>query len=402
MSSISRPKLFVVLALVCFLPAVSHAQDVLRFRGTSADSFYTDPAFNPNALKSGAKIIWQAEVKQGMSGVSLKGNRLYTMGNDRTNDTVYCLDATTGKVLWTHSYPCGSNEHPGPRATPTIDGDTVYTMSLEGHIFALDAANGKVLWKKHAVTDFGAQKPSWALASSVVVDGALLYININQHGVCLNKKTGAKVWASPPAEAGYATPVLFTAGGKKMGAFFGADAIYGVDLATGKVAWKEDWYTSYQVNAADPLIFGDKLFISSGYGKGCALYRFTASSIKEVWHNSNLAAHFSSPVFIKGHIYGITDNSGSGGRFRVLNAATGAVTLNQEVQFGNFAVVNDKYFLIAFERGEIAVAEVTNTAYAQKSSVKLRSSIYWTAPVVSGGRAFIRNQRGDLYCLDMK
>jgi outer membrane protein assembly factor BamB len=196
--------------------------------------------------------------------------------------------------------------------------------------------------------------------------------------------------------------VLFTIGKKKYGAFFGANAIYGVDIATGKAIWQKTWQTSYDVNAADPLVFGNKLFISSGYGQGCALFEFTANNITKTWENGSLAAHFSSPVYKDGYIYGITDNSGEGGRYQVLKADTGAVALSQRVKFGNFIVVNNKYFFTAFERGELAVAEITPAAYTRVSSAELKPSIYWTAPVVARGRAFIRNERGDLFCVDMK
>ncbi len=378
------------------------AQDVYRFRGNDGDSFYADSAFNPAALSGGAKIVWQAAVKQGFSAVAVKGPRLYTMGNDRKNDTVWCLAAGSGKVIWKYSYACGTNEHPGPRATPTVDGNVVYTLSLAGHLHALTADSGKLVWKRNLVAEFGARLASWALGSSVVVDGDTLFVNACTSGIALNKKTGATVWASTGAASGYATPVLFTLGGKKYGAFFGADALYGVDVATGRVAWRDGWYTSYDVNAADPLVFGNKIFISSGYGKGCALYEFTGSTLSKKWSNRNLAAHFSSPVFMDGFIYGISGNSGGGARYVVLKADSGAVVRSERAQFGNFIVVNRRYFFTAFERGELAVIELTPSSYRVVSSAKLRPNIYWTAPVLSGGRAYIRNERGDLFCIDMR
>jgi outer membrane protein assembly factor BamB len=379
-----------------------NAQDVFRFRGNGANSFYTDLAFNPAALKSGARILWQASIKQGYSAVALKGDRLYTMGNDRKNDTVWCLNADTGAVLWKYSYPCGTNEHPGPRATPTVDGDVVYTLSLEGHLFALAADTGAVIWKHDLAQEYGARLASWALGSSAVVDGDMLLVNVNRNGIALDKKTGKKIWASPPDTSGYATPVLFMAGKKKYGVFFGADAFYGVELATGRVAWRQGWTTAYDVNAADPLVFGNKIFISSGYGRGCALFEFTEKAVTKKWENRNLAAHFSSPVYKDGYIYGITDNSGEGGQYRVLKADTGAVALSQRVEFGNFIVVNDKYFFTAYERGELAIAEITPSSYRLISSAALRPGVYWTAPVAARGRAYIRNERGDLFCIDMR
>ncbi|MBN2354252.1 MAG: PQQ-binding-like beta-propeller repeat protein [Spirochaetales bacterium] len=399
---ITRLKIPACMFLMFSLAGALFGQDVDRFRGDGGDSFYTDRAFNPEALANGAKILWQAAVNQGFSAVALKDKRLYTMGNDRKNDTVWCLNEDTGEVVWRYTYPCRTNEHPGPRATPTIDGDVVYTVSLAGHLHALRADTGKVIWKRNLVDEFGARLASWALGSSVVIDGDMLLVNACTSGVALKKKTGAKIWASKGAASGYATPVLFTIGSKKYGAFFGADAIYGVDIATGRVAWRDGWFTSYDVNAADPLAFDNKLFISSGYGKGCALYEFTENKLTRKWSNRDLAAHFSSPVYMDGFIYGISGNSGGGARYVVLKADTGKVVRSEKARFGNFIVVNRRYFFTAFERGEITVAELTPSSYRVVSSAKLRPNIYWTAPVLSGGRAYIRNGRGDLFCIDMR
>ncbi|MBN2354254.1 MAG: PQQ-binding-like beta-propeller repeat protein, partial [Spirochaetales bacterium] len=249
---------------------------------------------------------------------------------------------------------------------------------------------------------FGARLASWALGSSVVIEGDMLLVNACTSGVALKKKTGAKIWVSDEYSSGYATPVHFSIGKKKYAAFFGANAIYGVDIATGRVVWRDNWYTDFNVNAADPLIFGNKLFISSGYGKGCILYEFTTAKLTKKWTNENLAAHFSSPVYKEGYIYGISGNSGGDARFVVLNADTGEVVRSESTQFGNFIVVNGMYFLTVFEAGQLAVAEITPSSYRVISSAKLPTSIYWTAPVISGGRAYIRNERGDLYCIGMR
>ena len=96
---------------------------------------------------------------KGLSSVSVKGRYAYTLGNANGKDTVWCLEAETGKKVWSFSYDCGPGSYPGPRATPTVDGGVVYTLSREGHLFAFDAGNGKVRWRRHLVKDFGVQPP---------------------------------------------------------------------------------------------------------------------------------------------------------------------------------------------------------------------------------------------------
>jgi outer membrane protein assembly factor BamB len=390
-----------MIVLALWANALLSGQDSSRFRGPEGSSFYTDLSFNPASLSGGAKILWQAKVNNGYCGVAIKADKLYTMGSDFKNDIVSCLNAETGEVVWTFSYRCGPNDRPGPRATPAIDNGTVFTLSIEGHLFALDAETGAVRWQKNFKTDFGVLPPSSDLASSVIVVDNMLLINANRSGIALDKNTGEKIWTSERDACGYATPVLFAMGKMKCAAFFGAEALYGVELATGRVIWQYPWLTDHYVNAPDPFIFGNKIFISTGYDRGCALLEFNDSSISLKWENKNLASQYSTPVALDGHIYGITGDSGGTGAFRVLDAETGKAALEQPMKYGSFIVVNGKFVIIS-EQGELSVADVSPTSYTAVSSASLKRNKYWTTPVESAGRLFIRNESGDLFCISMK
>jgi outer membrane protein assembly factor BamB len=100
--------------------------------------------WNPKALAGPPKILWKASIGTGFSSPSINRPYVFAQGNENNQDTIVCLDAETGKKLWSYSYPCGQGSYPGPRATPAVDGDTVYSLSREGHLFALDVKNGKV------------------------------------------------------------------------------------------------------------------------------------------------------------------------------------------------------------------------------------------------------------------
>jgi outer membrane protein assembly factor BamB len=190
------------------------------------------------------------------------------MGNNNGQDTVSCLQATTGKVLWQTRYPAGAGDYGGPRATPTIHGGNVYTLSRDGLALCLNAATGKQVWRRDIARETRAAVPGWGFASSPLIQGGLVLFNIGRAGVALNKTNGTIVWSSGAGTAGYASPVPFALASKQTGvAIFAGDGIMAVNPASGRILWQYPWKTSFDVNAADPIFSGDKVFISSNYGK---------------------------------------------------------------------------------------------------------------------------------------
>ena len=246
-------------------------QDWPQFRGPTRDGISKETKWNPKALEGGAKVLWKANVGEGWSSVSVSGDKVFTMGWKDDQDTVYALNVKDGKEAWKYSYPCQKCDYAGPRATPVTDGKVVYSLSHAGDLFCLSAQDGKVIWKKNVVSELGASVPRWNLAGSPVIQGELLLVNAGESGMALNRKTGEKVWSSGAGPGGYSAPVVFKHEGKDCVAVFGAKAVYGVELATGRRLWSSAWETRYDVNAADPIFLDGKLFISSGYDRGCAL-----------------------------------------------------------------------------------------------------------------------------------
>ena len=263
---------FSLIALGSFSLVSSQAEaaDWPQWRGLNRDSVSVESGWDPLALNR-PRIVWKARVGIGFSSAAVKDNYLYTMGNENNIDTVYCLDANTGKEIWNYSYPCGLGEHPGPRATPTVDDDLVFTLSREGHLYCFNAKNGKVRWKRNITKDFKVTPPNWGYAGSPVIEDDILLLNAGVSGIALNKKSGKKIWVSSPGTGGYATPVIYDWNDKRCAAIFGQNALHAVVVETGELLWSYKWQTGSDVNAADPVVSGNKVFISSGYGKGSVL-----------------------------------------------------------------------------------------------------------------------------------
>ena len=148
--------------------------------------------------------MWRASVGTGFSSIAVSGGRAYTMGNTGSKDIdekehkdiIFCFDAKTGEEKWRYPYPCPlnpKNHEGGPSATPTVEGDRVYTLSKKGHVFCLNAKTGKVIWQKNLKEELGIELPTWDLAGSGLVVKDLLIFNAGTSGIALNKKTGEMV-----------------------------------------------------------------------------------------------------------------------------------------------------------------------------------------------------------------
>ncbi len=282
----------------------AEAADWPQWRGINRDSISEESGWDPQALNK-PEIVWKASVGIGYSSVAVKDKYLYTMGNENNIDTVYCLDANTGKEVWTYSYPCGPGEHPGPRATPTVDGNLVFTLSREGHLYCFNAKDGKVRWERNITTDFKVKQPQYGYAGSPVIEGDILLLNTGVSGIALKKKPGKKIWVSKRGAGGYATPVIYDWDKKRCAVIFGQKALYAVVVETGELLWSYRWRTDFDVNAADPVVVGNRVFISSGYGTGSALLEMSKKgSPRLIWKNNTLRSHFPSIIYLDGYLYG--------------------------------------------------------------------------------------------------
>ena len=358
-----------------------------------------DGKSSEKGIGTSVKPLWSVKVGQGYSAVTVSKGRVYTMGNDGSNDTVWCLNESNGKVVWKYSYPCtkGGDGHTGPRASPTVDGSTVYTMSRTGIVTAL-STSGKKIWSKDVPKEVGAALPQWHLASSPVVSGSSLILNIGKAGVALNKKSGKVVWKTGKDASGYASAVFATSGGKKILAMFGAKALYGVDPASGKILWSHPWETKYDVNAADPVVSQSNVFISSNYKSGCALLSLSSSKPSVRWQNKSICNHFNSCVLVGDCLYGNDEND-----LVCLALSNGAEKWREKRALGKGGLVYaDGKLICLSDRGELFFVKASSSGYSELRRGKAVSGQVWTPPVLANGKVYCRSHEGDLACVRVK
>lgn len=375
-------------------------KDWPQFRGPNQDGISNESLWNPQALTNSGKVIWKATVGAGYSSMAISGDKLFTMGNKDNKDIVSALNLKDGTILWQHSYACPSGGYPGPRATPASDGKRVYTLSREGDLFCLDANTGAVQWQKNLTKDFQAANVQWGFSASPVIKDNLLLLNACEYGICLNRMTGEKVWASPAGTGGYAAPVLYQVGKTDCLAIFGAKALYGVELSTGRKLWSSNWTTSYDVNAADPIPLDGKIFISSGYGKGATVLDISGAEPRNIWTSTVMRNHFSSCVLLNGFLYGIDGNAGNGS-LKCIDFATGTEKWAHNLGFGSLTAAGDK-LIVLNEKGDLSVVKASPTAFELVAAAgKVLEKTCWTSPVLCRGMIFCRNDKGDIVALNV-
>jgi outer membrane protein assembly factor BamB len=394
----------VALAVVGF--CVAARADWLHYRGPTMNGISPEKGLNTTFPADGPKILWRAELGTGTSAVTVKGGRVFSMGHANEKDIVYCFDARTGSEVWRHTFPLAldpKNFEGGPRATPTLDGNRVFTVSHQGDLWCLDAASGKKIWYKHYQKDFGGRRPEWGYAGSPTVDGNLLILDVGAKGgstVALDKATGNVVWKSGNDESGYGSVVVATIGGKKTAIIFKASHLVGLDAANGRELWRFEWKTDYDVNAATPVVVGDRVLISSGYNHGAALVAIRGGKAQQVWMNKNLREHFNSPLVWQGAIYGIDGNEG-GGNLVSLDLETGQQNWVEKSVKGGSLILADGKLIVLTEKGDLVIADATPASFHQLSRAHIVDKRCWVQPTLDAGRVFLRNNAGAMVCIDL-
>jgi len=388
--------------LVFLVASAVAADDWPHWRGPQHDGVSRETDWNPRALKDGARVRWRADVGVGWSAVSVKGRAAITMGNRDDRDVVVCLDVRNGVTWWEHSYACDAGSHAGPRSTPTIDGDRVYTLSRDGDLFCLNLADGAVVWQRDIVADHGIEPPTWGLASSVRVVGERLLANVSESGAMFDKATGKTVWIGEPRNIGYSSPVVFRRGGDLRLAVFAAKALRSVDVANGRIFWSYEWTTRYDVNAADPLVLGDRIFIASGYDKGCTMLSIAGARPRPLWQNGNMRSHMNPGVHIDGAIYGFDGNGGRrNSNLHCINAATGALQWEAPTGYGALTAAGDTLIALT-EQGTLFFAAADPREYREFSRADdVVRGRCWTVPVLANGCVYVRSHDGHVACVDV-
>jgi len=397
----------IILFLTCVSTSIAADQaNWPQWRGPSFDLRSDETNWRSVWPAAGPAILWKTNVGIGYSSVTVVGNRLLTMGHTDGEETVYCLDARTGHPLWTQRYPGELTDNMnkgGPGSTPSIDGQMVYSMGREGQLYGLRLDDGEVVWSHNLQDLLGVELPDWGLTCSPLVRGGQLFVEVGRLAA-FDKRTGELQWQTNTFPAGYGSPTPLQVQGLDCVSVLHNEGLLIVDQRDGQEIEFVPWETSYLTNSTSPLVMEDKIFLSTGYERGCGLFQWKGDHLETVYENREMSNHMNNSVFWKDHLYGFDGNAHRGRTVRLvcMEAATGKVMWSQLGLGCGALMVADGKLVILSEEGELVIAAANPKEYTELSRVVAVPERCWTVPVLVDGQIYCRNDVGDLTCVSVR
>jgi outer membrane protein assembly factor BamB len=390
------------------LPVAAAAADWPQWRGPLRDGRSPDTGLLRQWPSGGPKQVWKFEgLGSGYSSYSIASGKLFTQGQKDGAQWVIALDAASGKKVWEtkagNAFP--QDRGPGPRGTPTVDGDTLYALSADGALVSLAAATGKKNWELNILDQFKGSQITWGLSESPLVDGPRLIVQPGGRGygvVALDKKTGKEIWHAGDDEAGYSSAIAFDFGGQRHIVVFTSEGAMGLNAANGWIGWTYKKVANRTANVATPLYHDGHVFLSSDYGTGCALLKLSQEGDRikatEVYFNRDMRNHYCSSVLVNSHVYGFSSSI-----LTAMNLMTGEVAWRERSVGKGQIIFADGLLFLQGEDGKVALAEATPSAYKELSRFDFGRGEYpvWTLPVIANGHLYLRDQNR-LVCYDIR
>jgi outer membrane protein assembly factor BamB len=387
------------------------ANDWPQFRGPARDGVSKEKGLLQTWPEKGPPLEWSATgLGGGVSTVSVSGDRIYTLGNKKDVSHLVALNRADGKVVWSAEIGRAGGSL---GCTPTVAGDRIYALGQFGDLVCIDK-DGKKLWQRNLEKEFGGRKGGWNYCESPLVDGDRVIVTPGGKEatmVALDKTTGTEIWRCPiktkHSEAGYSSVVVATVGGVRHYVQLFNGGLVGVST-DGQVLWTFEKLGGNTANVPTPIVMGDTIFSSIGYGRGAALVQLTVAdgriTAREVYYAPPLTNKHGGVIRVGDYVYGDTDDSGHP---YCAEVKTGKVVWkrNEEGTGRGSASVTyaDGRLYFHYDNGTMALVDPSPGGYREHGSFQAprRNGASWAHPVVCDGRLYVRE--GDLlYCYDVR
>ena len=447
----ARGRVLVLLVVgVLAQAAAAHGADWPRFLGPTADSKSPERGILTRWPAAGPPRVWQLKLGSGYCMPTVSAGRLYQFDREGNQARLRCLDSHSAKTLWTFEYPSEFEDlygyNNGPRCSPVIDQQRVTIFGAGGMLHCLDAVTGKLIWKVDTAKKFGVIQNFFGVGGTPVVEDDLLIVQIggsppeaksippgqlgrvegNGSGiVAFDKRTGAVRYKITNELAGYSTPKLATIGPRRWCFVFARGGLVGFDPATGKVDFQFPWRARMleSVNASDPVVVDDLVFISETYGPGGALLRVRPGEAKVVWSDADrrrdkaMQTHWNTPIHLDGYLYACSGRHTQNAELRCIELATGKVMWSEPNLTRTSLLYVDGHFVCLGEDGTLRLLRVNPRKYDPVAQVVLRDAEgkpnafdlgpprllkypAWAAPILADGLLYVRGA-DRLVCLEL-
>ena len=385
--------------------SVLTAADWPHFLGPNGnDQTSAESSFDPDLNKW--KKAWEVKIGVGYSAVAVEGDFAYTMGHDAKNtESVYCIDTKTGETVWKHDYPgklVNKLHFGGPNATPSIEGDFVYTAGKDGKAFCLYKKDGKVVWQKDLLETMGIPLPNFGIAGSPLIYKDWI-IYTSGRALVLNKKTGDVVWLSKVSEPGesayhpgHATPVVFSHSGKDYLAYLIGTGFEILNIADGSFVARHNLSAEYNMTATTPIILNDGKNILLSWNKYSEMLNFDGKALSKKWKTSKFIHTMQNTVLLDGVLYGTHGKDRSKRvTMNAVNPETGKFLWTAKFQWAQIIVIGDTMLCVTVD-GQMVTVKVNKEKFEEVSRIKILDNICWTKATYAGGKIYVRNDKGRL------
>ena len=375
-------------------PQIS-ATDYPQFLGQNRNGVISTTQLKLDWESSPPKLVWRRSVGAGWSGFAIAGNSAITQEQEDDWEKVVCYELHTGDVQWSHKDNARYHAPPaglGPRATPTISGNRVYTVGSTGILNCLDFETGEQLWTTNIFEEHEAEAPPWGVSISPLVFGELVVVSAGG-AVAYHRETGEIAWVGYRNKSGYSSPLLTTLAGVEQIVIFNQGLVTAHEPLSGGLLWKQPWPPSVECVSQPVPLPDDKLLVSSGYGVGAKLFQISRNPMGEfnvsiIWETIYLKAKFTNIIYYNDYLYGLDD-----GIFACINPADGTRQWKRgRYGHGQTLLISDVLLVLA-ESGEVVLVDPnpnTHIEHARFAAVKGRA---WNTPALAGDYLLVRSDQ---------
>ena len=377
------------------------ALDVPQFFGPNRDGVVRGVKLARDWKATPPEELWRQPIGSGWSAFAVVNGRAYTQEQRGEDEAVTCYDLLTGKLIWMHTnrarfFQWQGGE--GPRATPTVDRGHVFACGATGILDCLDATTGKRLWSREVLKENNLANTEWGLsASPLVFENTVVVTGGATNGPTLlayHRETGAPLWQAGSDKASYASPILATIAGQRVILSVNATTVTAHNPTNGEDELTFYWTDGKFPKAAQPVVLpGDRVFLSAGYGMGAMLLQFAAGTEgqlipTQVWKSMRMKTQFNSAAPRDGFLYGLDD-----GLLACVEIATG----DRKWKDGRFGsgqtLLVEDLILVQSEPGPVILVAAQPDRYLELGRLPALSSKTWNHPTLAGRYLLVRNDR---------
>jgi len=385
-----------------------------QWQGPTRNGLTTEKGLLETWPEGGPRRRWLFEnCGAGYSGPAIVDGKLFIIGERDGACKLIALNAGTGTELWaTPIGPTFQNDWGGgPRGTPTVDDGRVYALSPSGELVCVKASNGEEVWRV-TMQSLGGKIPNWGYAESVLIDGEkLLCTPGGPQGTiaAIDKESHEVIWQTKELTdfAHYSSIVRGDIHGKPQYVQLLEKRLVGLSPTDGKLLWEVEWPGSVAV-IPTPIVFGNRVFCTSGYGAGCMVVEISADNqAKKVFENKRMKNQHGGVIKVGNFLYGFSDDVG----WVCLDAGTGEQAWREREALGKGAIgyADGRFYCVDQSDGNVVLIDASPQAWTERGRFTLEPQAkdrsprggIWVHPVVVKGKLFLRDQEY-VYCYDVK